>query len=522
MAFSGIVCEIPLGQSGISGIENPVVMLPSDLVDNAYVSYEGMVLRKWGGQAPYTTTPLGSTVMNGWDWFPTAGVQREVVFLGNGAVRKDSGTGTFPATLASGLAVSQPSQFVEGGAEATAKPRKLFLFTGGSPVQVLAGDGATMTALATPAADWTGSQQPLCGAVHANRLWAAGNVSDPHRVYYSTVDDHENFSDTTNAGSLSVFSGEGDRITGLFSYRGILIVGKAPRGIYVIDTTGIQPTTFRVDRLSRGIGLATGNAMTQVDNDVLLLDTAGNLQALSAVQALGDLTTLTFGQEAALANYLTGKLNTAQVLWARMVYYGLKREVHCAVPLTGETTNTGRLVVDYNGPSRPRFRLARPESCVALWLKHLGVNGPLRPLRGDTNGVVWDLDLDTPSPAGVPGSSARVLTPALDMGHVDPGLAARVKQGFYLELVTALLGPWNLDIDVYWDGRKHQQLAFSMRNAHGLPTDHPVSLQQRLLGSGRRIQFDVKQTVGGQDFAVFRLYFAFSALDHRGNEVYWR
>lgn len=521
MAFAGMVVEIPLGQSGVVGVENPTVMLPSDLVDNQYVSYYGMVLRKFGGQAPYTPTPLGATILNGWDWFPSAAVQREVVFLSNGSIRKDAGAGTFPDTLASGLAVSQPSQFVEGGAEATSKPRKLFLFTGGSPVQVLAGDGATMTALSKPAADWTGSQHPLCGAVHANRLWAAGNLSDPHRVYYSQVTDHEDFADTTTAGSLPVFPGEGDRITGLFSYRGILIVGKAPRGIYVIDTTGLQVTTFRVDRLSRGIGLATGNAMTQVDNDVLLLDTAGNMQALSAVQALGDLTTLTFGQEAALSNYLTGKLNTAQVMWARMIYYGLKREVHCAVPLTGETTNTGRLVVDYNGPSRPRFRLARPESCVALWLKHLGVNGPLRPLRGDTNGVVWDLDLDTPSAAGVPGSSARVLTPAMDMGWLDPGLAARVKQGFYLELVTALLGPWNLDIDVYWDGRKHQSVAFTMRNAHGLPTDHPVSLQQRLLGSGRRVQFDVKQTVGGQQMEVYRLYMAFSALDHRPNEVYW-
>lgn len=522
MAFAGMVIEIPLGQSGVVGIENPTVMQPSDLVDNQYVSYYGMVLRKWGGQSPYTPSPLGATVLNGYDWFPSSTVQRQVVFLGNGSVRKDEGTGLFSTLLASGLAVSQPSQFVEGGAEATSRPRKLFLFTGGSPVQVLAGDGASMTALALPAADWTGSNQPLCGAVHANRLWAAGNLSDPHRVYYSQVTNHEDFADTTNAGSLTVFPGEGDRITGLFSYRGVLIVGKAPRGIYVIDTTGIQPTSFGVDRLSRAIGLATGNAMTQVDNDVLLLDTAANVQALSAVQALGDLTTITFGQEAALSNYLTGKLNSAQCQWARMIYYGLKREVHVAVPLTGETTNTGRLVVDYNGPSRPRFRLARPESCVALWLKHVGVNGPLKPIRGDTGGVVWDLDQDTPSPAGVPGSSARVLTPQMDLGHIDPGLAARVKQGFYLELVTALLGPWNLDIDVYWDGRKHQQLAFSMRNAHALPTDQAVHLQQRLLGSGRRVQFDVKQTVGGQDMRIFRLYMAFSALDHRPNEVFWR
>lgn len=521
MAFAGIVAEIPLAQSGISGVENPTILLPSDVLEANYISLYGQVVRKEGGQTPYTPSPLGATVLNGFDWFPTAAVQREIVVLGDGRVLKDNGAGTFPVPLASGIAVSQPSQFVAGGAEATGRARKLFLFTGGSPVQVLAGDTVTMAALAKPAADWSGSQHPLCGAVHANRLWAAGNLSDPHRVYYSTVTDHEDFQDTTNAGSLSVFSGEGDRITGLFSYRGVLIVGKAPRGMYVIDTTGIQPTTYGVDSLSRAIGLATGNAMAQIDNDVILLDTAGNLQSLAAVQALGDLSTLTYGQEVDLANYLTDKVNAAQTMWARMAYYGLKRELHVAVPLTGQTTNTGRLVVDYNGPSRPRFRLSEPESCVALWLKHLGVNGPLRPVRGDTAGMLWDLDQATPSAAGVPGSQARVLTPALDMGHLDPGLAARVKQGFYLELVTALLGPWNLDIDVYWDGRRQQQLAFTMRNQHGLPEGQVVSLQQRLLGSGRRVQFDVRQTVGGQGMEVYRLYMAFSALDHRQNEVYW-
>lgn len=521
MAFAGTVVEIPLGQTGVTGVENPTVMLPSDLLDANFVSFYGQVLRKIGGQALYTPTALGATVLNGWDWFPVSSVQRQVVFLGNGAVRKDSGTGTFPVTLASGLAMSQPSQFVAGGAEATGRARKLFLFTGGSPVQVLAGDGATMTALSKPAADWTGSQHPLCGAVHANRLWAAGNLSDPHRVYYSTGTDHEDFQDTTNAGSLPVYSGEGDRITGLFSYRGVLIVGKSPRGIYVIDTTGVQATTYGVDSLSRAIGLATGNAMAQIDNDVLLMDTAGNLQSLAAVQALGDLSTLTYLQEVDLANYLTGKVNAAQTMWARAIYYGLKRELHVAVPLSGQTTNGGRLVIDYNGPSRPRFRLAQPESCAALWLKHAGINGPMKPIRGDTSGLVWEMDTDTPSAAGVPGSSARVLTPQLDFGWLDPALAGRTKQGFYLELVTALLGPWNLDIDVYWDGRRHQQLAFTMRNSHALPPGQVVSLQHRLLGSGRRIQFDVKQTVGSQDFAVYRLYMAFAALDHRQNEIAW-
>ena len=59
-----------------------------------------------------------------------------------------------------------------------------------------------------------------------------------------------------------------------------------------------------------------------------------------------------------------------------------------------------------------------------------------------------------------------------------------MKQGHYLELVTTLDGPWNLDFDIYWDGRKHHSLAFGLRNAYGLPPGQVVNLQQRLLGSG--------------------------------------
>jgi hypothetical protein len=520
--FSALIVEIPLGHDGLTGIENPVVALPSQLLEATYVDFQGQKISKEGAQAPFTPAALGASVLNGHDWWATSTVQRQVVLLGNGTVRKDSGSGAFATTLASGLTVTQPSQFVDAGAEKTAQPRKLILFTGTNAPQVLAGDGATMTALATPAADWTGPNQPLCGAVHANRLWAAGNLSDPHRVYFSTVDNHENFTDATNAGSLPVFPGEGDRIIGMFSYRGLLIVGKAPRGIYVIDTTGIQITSYAVNFLSHAIGMASANAIAQVDNDVLFLDSAANMQSTAAVQALGDLSTQTYGQAVDLPNFLTQRVNAAASQWARMAYYGLKRELHIAVAGTGSATNNARLVVDFNGPTRERFRYSSPEPCPALWLMRMPATGSLHPMRGDTSGVVWHMDQPGVSPAGVPGQASRILTPALDLGHADPGLAGRMKQGHYLELVTTLDGPWNLDFDIYWDGRKHQSLAFGLRNSYGLPAGQVVNLQQRLLGSGRRIQFDIRQTVGSQSFSVYRLYMGFSALDSRQSEVFWR
>ena len=172
-----MICEIPLAQDGLTGSKNPVAMLPSQVLEANYIALDGGFAHKEGGQSPQTPASLGAPVLNGHDWWPTSTVQRQVVLLGNGTVRKDDGTGTYAVTLASGLTVTQPSQFVDAGQELTARPRKLLLFTGTNTPMVLAGDGATMTALATPAADWTEANQPRCGAVHANRLWAAGNLS---------------------------------------------------------------------------------------------------------------------------------------------------------------------------------------------------------------------------------------------------------------------------------------------------------------------------------------------------------
>jgi hypothetical protein len=518
-----MICEIPLAQDGLTGSRNPVTMLPSQVLEANYIALDGSYVHKEGAQTPFTPTALGAVVRNGHDWWPTSSVQRQVAVFGD-IVKKDDGTGTFPVTLKTGLSAMDvyPSQFVDAGAEKTAQPRKLILLSSSNPPQVLAADGVTMTPLAMPAADWTGANQPWCGCVHANRLWAAGNLSDPHRVYFSTVDNHENFTDATNAGSLPVFPGEGDRITGLFSYRGLLIVGKAPRGLYVVDTTGIQITSYAVNYLSHAIGLASANAIAQVDNDVLFLDTAANMQSAAAVQALGDLATQTYGQAVDIANFLTQRVNAAASRWARMVYYGLKRELHIALAGTGSSSNNARLVVDFNGPTRERFRYSSPEACPALWLMREPATGSLHPMRGDTSGVVWHMDQPGVSPAGVPGASARLLTPAMDFSHLDPGLAARMKQGHYLELVTELSGPWNLDFDIYWDGRKHHSLAFGLRNAYALPAGQIVNLQQRLLGSGRRLQLDIRQTVGGQGFSAYRLYCGFSALDSRQSEVFWR
>ena len=200
MSYDGDVIELPM-LGGLTGTRNQALIRPDQLIAARNVSFDTGTIRKMGGALKYNDTAITGdpTVIGGWDWIPSANVQRMVVVLDDGTIKKDSGAGTFPTTLASGLTVTDTvPTFVEGGKETAANNRKLFIFTGKNAVQMLDGDGATTAAIATPPADWSAANQPTCGANHEGRIWGAGNANDPHRVYYSTQTNHADF---TGSGS---------------------------------------------------------------------------------------------------------------------------------------------------------------------------------------------------------------------------------------------------------------------------------------------------------------------------------
>ena len=215
MAFTGDILQLPVGQDGINGIENLDLVRPDQLVDAVNVSFAQGGITKDGGAAKLNAVALGapSTVIGVYDWWPAAGTQRTIAFTSNGSAFRDTGAGTFATTLRSGQAWTASSipVFVEGGKEAAASNKKLFIFLGAlNQVQVLSGDGVTIADLATPPVDWAASF-PVTGVLQGPRLIGAGNANDPHRVYYSTATSMEDFT-AAGSGTIAVFPGEGQGI----------------------------------------------------------------------------------------------------------------------------------------------------------------------------------------------------------------------------------------------------------------------------------------------------------------------
>lgn len=523
MSYTGNIVEIPLGPAGLYGGKNTSQVGVEYLIEALNVSYESGVLQKEGGSSKYNSSAISGApeIMGGWDWWPDTSTQRMIVVASDGKIYKDSGLGTFPVTLKSGLtATNIIPTFVEGGKEVAANNRKLFIFTGKNVVQVLSADGATTANITTPPADWSAANQPVSGAIHEARLWGWGNLNDAYRVYYSTIGNHEDFTGA-GSGSISVYPGEGEKLVAGISYKGGLILWKFPVGLYFIDTTDPTIANWKVSRITQSIGAASPLAVIVTDDDALYLDKDLNFQLLSATTEFGDVASRNLSTIAAMNEFVRTNLNFARAPYVRGIYYSAKREAHFAVAKTAATTNTGRLVVDFNRLDLPRFRFSDKDTCQALWLKK-DSDGIQRPISGDTVGFVWNLDQSNKSKDAV-GYQSRFQTQHDDFSRVDPALANKRKNGEFLELTLSGINLATFYIDLVWDGILRQTVVFapgvggkwgSAVFGTGLFGKH-APLKRRVMGGGRRLSLIGRNGIAGEDFLLSRAFLHFNVGDER-------
>lgn len=532
MAYRGFVAELPWMQGGLHGAATPSAVPPTHFVEANNVTFENGVLQKEGGAAKYNSTAIANQprIVAGHDWWPDEQTQRMIVFVdyknGNSALLKDIGTGTFSTTLFSGTGQSNTCIFAEGGKEAAAQARKLFIFTGAFPVKVLSGDGNTVSNLAQPPADWSTSY-PTFGLLHEGRLWGGGNQNDPHRIYYSTVDDHENFVGA-GSGSLSIYPGEGQKLIAGVSFHGLLVLFKFPAGIYIVDTRDPSIVNWKVWRHSSAIGCASPQAIAIVEDDLVFIDQVGQIQRLSGIQEFGSVGSQTLGDADAINVLIRRELEAQRYATKlRAVYYARKRELHFAFPFKTSSECDRRLVLDMNIPGRPRWRLSDRDRCVSLWLRRDGLNRQ-QLVAGDDTGTVWLLDQAVKSKDGQ-GYTASARTAQIDFSFIDPSLMARTKIGQFLEVTYDIVGNWNVAADIYWDGVYHQTVTFNMAaggdvlgsfvlGTSKIAPNIVLNQRRRITGYGRTFAIAIRNNVAEQDFSIARVRLYFQVGDERSRK----
>ena len=522
MSYKGLVAEIPLALDGLVGVKNLTEVLPTQLIATEAIAFTEGTITKEGGTLEYTSgTPFSTDkIIALHDWWPTEALQRIIAVDSAGNMKKDSGSGSFSTTLKTGLSTSAlEGVFVEGGAESISANRKLFYFNGSNAVQVLSGDGATTSDIATPAADWA-TTKPRTGCLHEGRLWGF----TAQRAYYSTLTNHEDFTGA-GSGTMPVYPGEGEAIEAAVSFKGLLLVFKKPRGIYLIDTSDPDATKWRVKPLTRAVGIAGPNAWAMIDNDVAFMHEEGSVHLVSAVQEFGDMQASSLSDRMILAPFLRDNINEINIRSARAVYYYTKRELHFAVPGITSSVNNRRLVFDLTlWPDKPRARWSERDTCVSLALRK-DSQGVERPIFGDDAGNIFLMDQTAKEENGA-AYLGMFQTAHLDFGHLDPSLKSKRKNYEFLELIVEPTGNWSINVDVYLDGRFSQAIDFNLGvlgevlgtftlDVDQLGGGSVLNRRKRLLGSGRRISFVVKNAGLGQDFSIAKMLVYFTPGDER-------
>lgn len=381
-------------------------------------------------------------------------------------------------------------KFVEAGKEVEANLRRLFYFTGIDPIQVLAGDAATTFNITTPAADWGAAtspiKQPINGIAHRDRLWAFGNLNDPHRLYYSMVTNHNDFTGA-GSGSLRVGTHVGQRLYGAANYRGVLFVWKYPRGIFYVNTTPVDVANWGVTMQSEGLGCAPSpHAVLPVDDDVLFIDPNGHLHLLSAVDTLGGVASSNLTRALSMQQWVADTIDKPGLTQMVSAYVGRNKTAYFGFRRKNsdwwQYANTVLLIVDLSlkdvgGPIRVTTATAMSPNALAV--AQWDWRGEVTLLLGEFQTAylnVPDAFGQRIESVGVAGSFSdhavgipiTYQTPEIDLGDVSAPWRTTKKNWRTLRLIWGDGGAFTdtVTVTVHVDGDLRQTLTFRGTDRH--------------------------------------------------------
>ena len=495
-SYRGIVVDIPAGEGSLN-LDDSLMRVPmSDLLEAEGIVYEGRVWRKEPGAVKFDAAGITGApiIVATFDWWPNSTTQRLVTAALDGKLYKEVGGDLDSITLASGLSTTKRGRFVAAGLEGAGKTRKLFYLNGLDSPRVLSADGVTASQIATPATDWSGTNQPINALVHRTRLWALGNDNAPHNLYGSGPDNHEDFACAT-AVVQPVYPGVGEKLYAGVSFKGLLFAFKHPRGVFWLDDSPVNITSWAVNQLTDALGIAASPySVLNLDEDVLFLTETGHFHLLSVTTQGGVRAADSLSDQLGISKWMRDNLNLARLDQARSVWFGQKKLALFALPRTGATTNTARLMFDFSDVvrgGRPKFSYSFRDVSEALALRK-DADKIERPVFGDNAGVVWSLDQASRSKAGA-GYLGQYRIPDIDFSQVNSSIGAVKKNFDYLQITQNPQAAGNGTVEVLIDGVLYRTLTFDLRERVA---------RQHIGGQGYSFGLRFKNSVNAEDFSV--------------------
>lgn len=311
---------------------------------------------------------------------------------------------------------------------------------------------------------------------HKNRMFAAGVVTAKFRLYYSALDNHE---DWIGAGSGSIdLPGQ---ITALYSHKNELVIFLGPNEPAIYRLTGSAPTgsdAFALRPFVRGVGATNQQAIILgPGGDPWFWDDNG-IHSLEATAAYGDYAPQFLSAD--IADYLVAQLNHNRfdAIWG--VNFSGAGYALWTVSRTGSTTHDLILLLDYR--FKPLRFAAWPAYAIASLAMVRDASRQTIPWGGTYTGRVRRMHQTSRNIAGA-AYTALVRFPYLAFG--DPFIDKLVSKG---RVSVAAKGETTFTVGWQRDGNTQQTASVSQTGA-GIVT---------LAASSNQFTLDVDQLGGGR------------------------
>lgn len=468
MAYKGQISNVQVGQSGIMTDMSQPLTPPFSPLDCRNVTCRFGRVELEPGSNRWNQNVLPGSVKVFSDWWPQDLVQRVIAACSDGNIYRFTNPFSAPTIVTSSdshdptLSYGPQPFIIPGGQEDLGRSRKLFIITGLNQIQVITADGTTRRAINKPAADWdpdtnpgTAGNFPTSACQYNGRLWVWGCANNPHMLYGSNVDDQEDFQTIDSFVTVPVYPGDYQGIGSCFVFKTKFFVTKFPRGLYTVDDTNSDA----VQKISDGFGSASAHSAIQVVDDALVANSSGSVSSLAATLNLGGVEEgdilLMVGAQKYIRENVNPYGNSSR--WA--IYDEYKKQAIFAYQSPSGNVNNRLLWIDYSS-GNPRVTFSDKDSPMCLGLIK-NQNFLDRPFYGGSDGYIYEMDRSDRDVAGT-GYVGTFFMPHLDFGWLDDRLRERDKIFDFIGVSYEARGNWNLNCDIYVDGKFVKTVAFNM------------------------------------------------------------